>query len=379
MKIKNSVSVILLAILAIPVIAFTIELETSGTVYTPNGSSVDVIRYNFIMSKSEADATRERIEKTYPKAVILGSATYEYNCHHYAWHMSTGNTEKWWMSHYTSSYPKTPTNIKYITDGSYVRVNGNDSGATHIVYFENGIPIHSAVKSSIPNNTVVSKWGAECLVRHSITDCPYNASDIRYYKLNMWISGPSFVEGDMETPIHYTLHNAPSGAEITWTVYPENCLLSGQGTTTITVKPSPMLHVSVTTSISGCNVNIPEVTTTCSQNFQIKDILLFRYGQTDFDFTLKAVCDLDSDTEITCVWSCDDPEVEFFDVQYPEDVMFCDGIGRFTAVRFPRDGVYNISVYGMGNNPSIGSSRIFTKEISVHHNMQSIDPPLETE
>lgn len=341
---------------------------TQGIVYTPKGSSVSVFHRSGSLDPNDIESKRKAYKKAYPNAVFIAEATLEYNCHHYAWHMASGNSDKWWMNYMD----------RYISDGSYKQVAANSSEATHLVYFEEGVPSHSAVKSAVPGK-LDSKWGALWLVRHSVKDCPYELSDIRYYKLNMWITGPSTIDPGDPTPVIYTLNNAPQGATITWTVTPNGCLIDGQGTPTISVSPRSQMHVSVQTSVGGSKVNVPEVVTSFSQRLQINDIELFRYGQNEYDFTLKALCNVGIENEIECVWECDDQEVEFYDVQYPDDAMFIDGIGRFTAVRFPRDGTYTISAYALAvNDSSLGSSRVFTKTFTINRT-QSIDPPLLVE
>lgn len=365
MNIKYNYNKLLLLCAAVITLAFT-EPELKHKFYTPNGTEVEVKRDTRQFTTEQINAQIKEFQKIYPKAIIIDEWTNDYNCHHYAWHLYPGNTEKWWMDNM----------LPYITDGSYTRVNSNDSEATHLVYFGRG-PEHSAIKSSRPNY-VYSKWGALPLMYHPIEDCPYPTSDIRYYKLTMKIDGPTEVKSNMITPIRYTLLNAPEGATITWSVTPKANLLSGQGTTSITVRPDFSLEISAQTSIKGSKVNIPSVHTTCSQTFQITDINLFRYGQREYDFTLMAVCDVDA--ELKCAWSCDDPGVEFYDVEYPDDAAFASGIGRFTAVRFPGDGTYNISVYAEPvGNTSLGVSHVFTKSISVSRTMQAVKPPLATE
>ena len=365
--------------LALLVIAAALTMADQITevseVYTPNGSKIFVYRTDTQLDPNRVEAYRKYYARVYPKAIILEKETPAYNCHHYAWHINAGNSDKWWM---TDIDLNGNFNLLYITDGSYTQVSKSDPKATHLVYFGNGIE-HSAIKSSI-TDYAVSKWGNLFTMRHPIKDCPYSTSDIRYYKLSMNISGPSTVENDMSTPIRYTLLNAPAGANISWTVQPKGCLLGGQGTTSITVKPSPWLIISAQSTMKGCKVNIPEFNTVCTTDCPIKDIMLFRYGQSNYDFTLRAVCDVSSDIEIKCVWSCDDPGVKFYELEYPDDAAFADGAGRFTSVRFPRDGSYNISVYAeVIGDPSLGISDVFTKTISVSSTMNLVEPPLVAE
>ncbi len=62
-------------------------------------------------------------------------------------------------------------------------------GDIAIYHSESGEPEHSAIVVSIPTSKpiapiVVSKWGCGEEVIHSIYDCPYALSDIRYYRIS---------------------------------------------------------------------------------------------------------------------------------------------------------------------------------------------------
>jgi hypothetical protein len=53
-----------------------------------------------------------------------------------------------------------------------------------VVYSQNGDPEHSGiVVSNYPVPTILSKWGAAHEVVHRVTDCPYNAGQIAYYRI----------------------------------------------------------------------------------------------------------------------------------------------------------------------------------------------------
>ena len=80
---------------------------------TPRGSYVVVITI------SDAEFTAQQKEqisatyrKEYPQATIVASASKKYNCHSYAWYLSSTNN-KYWMND--------PS--KYMSDGSYLKLN----------------------------------------------------------------------------------------------------------------------------------------------------------------------------------------------------------------------------------------------------------------
>jgi hypothetical protein len=106
-------------------------------VYTPFGSSVEYNSYSAgNVALFENEAATYLSNRGWTNAVTkTGSATGEYNCHSYAWYMSEGGSNNYWINaflisdylsfndHSSSSTPPAPDNInKYWNDGSYVEV-----------------------------------------------------------------------------------------------------------------------------------------------------------------------------------------------------------------------------------------------------------------
>lgn len=102
------------------------------------------------------------------RIVFKGEATCAYNCHAYAWYCSEGHSYVW---------INTPGDDAFWNDGSFVQTT-NTSGKYCKVSFPNDD--HSAVTSS-RSGYLISKWGKSPLFEHSINDCPYNSSGLRYY------------------------------------------------------------------------------------------------------------------------------------------------------------------------------------------------------
>ena len=164
--------------------------HTTSTVTTPNGTVINVKSYiNDYSDTQKADAANY-VMQAYPSVTILAPATPFYNCHSYAWlYRSTSSTI--WMP-----YPDA-----YYEDGSYYETDGQ-VGDIVCYYNENGVNLHSGViverRSGTSNGvcgnvdlmTVVSKWGANCLVRHRGDICPYPndisnpAVTVRYFRHN---------------------------------------------------------------------------------------------------------------------------------------------------------------------------------------------------
>lgn len=151
------------------------------SIYTPQGNCVLVVELDEQLTAAQKEALRQKWTQTYPRAIYLGEATTTYNCHAYAWSVSEGG-EKCWMN--------TPNDDIYMTDGSYIQTNRYDPKATKVSY---GDDDHSAILALDGSNYFISKWGEGCLMKHAYNDCPYNSTNLKYYKLSMEILGDDFI------------------------------------------------------------------------------------------------------------------------------------------------------------------------------------------
>lgn len=132
----------------------------SGLVMTPAGSYVVVDRY-VDWTAAEKTAVDNQVAVAYPTATKLATASYKYNCHSYAWYYtSTSNT--WWMN-----YPDA-----YMEDGSFSQ-HTNPLVNDRIYWVDTHSGIINAVSGSSVTS-VVSKWGACGLYRHTLYNCPYS-------------------------------------------------------------------------------------------------------------------------------------------------------------------------------------------------------------
>lgn len=159
-----------------------------ATVYTPNGSEVEVIIDKSNLSKNGIASRNSRGDNKVPQATRISDSSNKYNCHSYAWYQQSANNP-YWMNDPSA----------YYTDGSYYQVytpNIND----RICYFDkSGINIHSGIiidkysgtSNGVCGNSnlvkVVSKWGELGLYEHRGDQCPYtstydgSAVTIKYY------------------------------------------------------------------------------------------------------------------------------------------------------------------------------------------------------
>ncbi len=163
------------------------------------------------MSSDEKRSIRNDVITNYPGATVVDDATYQYNCHAYAWHMSQGNiNDKVWIG-----FPATGKNPKSCPDpywgtGSYYEVN--ESEASIVTYGTYGLITHSAIRLS--SNEYLSKWGAWPLVRHSPTNVPsgYGRTYKYYKRYSPSIDGPTL----FNTSATYSVSNLPSGYSVSW-------------------------------------------------------------------------------------------------------------------------------------------------------------------
>ena len=143
---------------------------------TPKGTTVPNTSTPSELSQNEIDYYNYWATSTYPNAVFLETSSRTYNCHAYAWHVSEGGNRVW---------INTPGQQTYWTDGSYGEVT-LESEATKVSYASDD---HSAVTTD-QAGWYISKWGATPLMKHAWNDCPYNASQIKYYAITFNVIHP---------------------------------------------------------------------------------------------------------------------------------------------------------------------------------------------
>ncbi len=155
---------------------------TSGTVKTPNGTSVAVtVHTTEPLTAGEIVEYNKQTDTEYPAATRLRSATGKYNCHSYGWY-STSSSNNRWM----------PNPSAYWTDGSY-SITTNPQVGYRMVWFRNGSVQHTGIVTTRLSGPplyndysslvkVTSKWGKAGLFEHLGTYSPYTYCDeIKYY------------------------------------------------------------------------------------------------------------------------------------------------------------------------------------------------------
>jgi hypothetical protein len=162
------------------------NLYTNAYVYTCKGGSIvaRVLNANSDLSAPQKAAARSALLDPnnadfgylgIQASDILSEATYSYNCHAYAWHLTEGNSNKVWINAGTNA-----SNLSTYWSNSYgCFVACTESDAEKIHYYTGD---HSAVKSSVAGK-YESKWGDFPVVRHSSTQVPYTSpGNRRYYR-----------------------------------------------------------------------------------------------------------------------------------------------------------------------------------------------------
>ncbi|MBN2769190.1 MAG: hypothetical protein JXR90_00690, partial [Spirochaetes bacterium] len=160
--------------------------QSATTIYTPKGSSLTAYNNMPYMSNEDKDYWSDWVSTYYPNASEVGyrSATYNYNCHGYAWHVSEGGSQVWIG---LSGYDEDPEDVEdiYWTDGSYTETT--EPYASKISYYADN---HSAIQTST-QGIYRSKWGYTCLMQHARDYGPaaYQMGYRKYYKLWPEING----------------------------------------------------------------------------------------------------------------------------------------------------------------------------------------------
>ncbi len=220
---KSKLIVLVLTILYLNF--YYIELsvaQTRSDVCTPKGNSV--IAY---ITTENLDNMRAYYDNYYANAYPNAeqiitydgySSTRRFNCHGYAWHISDGGSARWIGM--GSPYDNNPE-YQYWQDGSYSEVSGYVPYPGKVNWASGD---HSAITTT-ESGVLISKWNEYPLMKHAWNDSPYGTSNLKYYKLNFQISGPSVL---CNSPEAYNLTNTPGGA-ITWTNSNNTSRVSNQG------------------------------------------------------------------------------------------------------------------------------------------------------
>lgn len=168
---KRILSIILSMNFIVSVYAY--QTDRYDTIYTTNGSPVEVYICASDLSASEIEDFRLEISTNYPDVKIVAPASQLYNCHGYAWVMTEGGiTCRLYQGNNAFNL------ANFWNDGSFYSVSENKSFKIH--YYEGD---HSAI--ALPGTTKYrSKWGNGPLIEHEPEEGPYNNMNKRHYYSN---------------------------------------------------------------------------------------------------------------------------------------------------------------------------------------------------
>ena len=213
-------------------------------IYTPRGSLVHGIMVKSELTTYERMSILSQLADQYPNATVLASETTSYNCHGYAWHMTTGGEPVWIEG---------PNQSIYYDDGSYVSTTADD--ATRVCYVGRD---HSAMLA--PTTTDVdmfySKWGSWPLVQHHKDYCPYCPySSLAYYKLNEEVYIPPPPPPTLSGPATictsgiFTISNFILGTTVDWVISGGASYLNRTDSTITITKPNYSTQYTTITAI----------------------------------------------------------------------------------------------------------------------------------
>ena len=213
---KNNYKLILICLV------YLLSSTTFAQVYTPKGTSVDYqIMTEGNISSLESDAANWLAARGWTNLVTkTAPATALYNCHSYAWYMTEGGTNTYWINSITNatgnsfnfgnpnaSPRPSPSNIeRYWNDGSYLPVS--ESNATKVWYgatasnwtwdpYQGWINWydHSAVRitSGAGAGKYESKWGAWPRYIHDYDKSPYSTGNRQFFIKTPVITAPTTI------------------------------------------------------------------------------------------------------------------------------------------------------------------------------------------
>lgn len=207
--------------------------QTEIIINTPKNTPLTAYNNMPYMSDVDKDSASARLVRFYPNATEVGyrSATNNYNCHGYAWHVSEGGSQKWIGLLYYDPDPYVVEDV-YWTDLSYIETT--EQYASKISYYTGN---HSAIQTAT-QGIYISKWSNGCLVQHARDDGPagYQMYNRKYYRLNPGISGSTEALCSNQERT-FTSNTTITGSSYSWTKDDTRLdYVSGSGTISYRIK-----------------------------------------------------------------------------------------------------------------------------------------------
>ena len=205
--------------------------------YTKNGTQVRTHEYKGGAYRPsdmyKLDSTWISTYGSLPGYALNDSATYQYNCHSYAFLEFQGML-RWLINMY---YGLTDLSSTYLKDGSYTQVSKEMAWSISGGKVVWNVTDHSAEIVTNNMDFVRSKCGVGPLVKHKYNDGLYPGSVTFYLPTENLPSSPTIISGPDLVPCSGTVKYSINGSwisNINWTTS-NLTIVSGQGTNEITV------------------------------------------------------------------------------------------------------------------------------------------------
>lgn len=145
---------------------------TTTFISTPNGSSVEVWDFTGDLSTSEINSLNSTTDALFPNATRIRNATYNYNCHSFAWY-SMQITNQYWMNNPSVYWSEEDESYSWVAATFNNTIPQSTVQYTCKLHYVNSAGNHSAVKGANISTYVWSKWGNAGFYEHGLSDCPY--------------------------------------------------------------------------------------------------------------------------------------------------------------------------------------------------------------
>lgn len=144
----------------------------------------------------------------------------------------------------------------------------------------------------------------------------------------------------------YNISNVPSDATVIWSVSPNDLatIVSEQGKSNIcvSVKSDATCCLKATVHYKSGYVRVtPEFKISASLGPIIKGIKMFKYCQSEGEYTLQAIV---TDPSAICTWESD-KNSRLYDILYPGDASFVETPNLFKAIDFYTTGPHYITLF----------------------------------
>lgn len=154
--------------------------------------------------------------------------------------------------------------------------------------------------------------------------------------------------GDKYLPIpaesSYRINGVPTDATVTWSIVPEGSatIVSQEKTRIdISVKSQAIFYLKASIQYKSGYVRMANLVIEASIGPNITGIEMFKYCQSDGEYTLKALV---TDPTATCTWYCDQ-DARLYDILYPDDASFLEHPNLFKAIDLYTSGFHDVTVY----------------------------------